>query len=50
MKALRIFATGDNIFMFNKLAGMDPQYNFSGGTSWAYTPTRTFSLGLDINF
>lgn len=50
LKQLRIFATGDNIRMFNKLNGMDPQYNFSGGTSWAYTPTRTFSLGLDINF
>lgn len=50
LKSLRLFATGDNVCMFNKLPGMDPQYNFSGGTSWAYTPTRTFSLGLDINF
>ena len=29
---------------------MNPQYNTTGGTSWAYTPTRAISLGIDINF
>lgn len=50
MKSLRVFAAGDNICMFSKLQGLNPQYNFSGGTNWSYTPTRTFSLGVDINF
>ena len=50
IKSLRIFATGDNLFLFTKLNGLNPQYNMTGGTSWAYTPTRTISLGLDINF
>ncbi len=29
---------------------MDPQYNFSGGTGFTYTPSRTVSLGLDFKF
>ena len=50
MQALRIFVTGDNLFMFNKLNGMDPQYNLNGGQNWSYTPTRTVSLGLNLTF
>ena len=50
IKSLRFFATGDNLWIFTKLNGLNPQYNISGGTSWAYTPTRTISLGIDINF
>ena len=50
MQALRIFVTGDNLFMFNKLNGMDPQYSLSGGQNWSYTPTRTVSVGLNLTF
>ena len=50
IKSLRLFATGDNLWLFTKLNGLNPQYNMTGGTSWAYTPTRTVSLGIDINF
>ncbi|MDO4827602.1 MAG: SusC/RagA family TonB-linked outer membrane protein, partial [Bacteroidia bacterium] len=50
IKSLRLFASGDNIALFSKIQGLNPQYNITGGTSWAYTPTRTFSLGVDINF
>jgi len=50
IKGLRIYATGDNLLLFTKLNGLNPQYNMTGGTNWAYTPTRTISLGLDINF
>ena len=50
IRSLRLFATGDNLWLFTKLNGLNPQYNTTGGTSWAYTPTRTVSLGLDINF
>jgi hypothetical protein len=41
---------GDNLVLFSKLNGFNPQYNMTGGTSWAYTPTRTVSVGIDINF
>ena len=50
IKSLRIFAVGDNLCLFSKLNGLNPQYNISGGTSWAYTPTRAISAGIDINF
>jgi hypothetical protein len=50
IRSLRVFALGDNLWLFSKLNGFNPQYNLTGGTSWAYTPTRAISLGLDINF
>lgn len=50
LKSVRVSLSADNIKMFSALKGMDPQYNLTGGTGFAYTPTRTVSLGLDINF
>ena len=48
--SIRIFASADNVKLFSALKGMDPQYNFTGGTGYSYTPVRTVSLGVDINF
>lgn len=50
MQSLRIYAVADNLFMFNKLNGMDPQYSLSGGQTWSYTPTRSISVGLNFTF
>ena len=50
LKAVRFSLTADNIKLFSALKGMDPQYNFTGGTGYSYTPSRTISVGLDINF
>ena len=50
MKSLRVSLSADNIKLFSALKGMDPQYNFSGGTGYSYTPTRTISVGLDLKF
>ena len=50
IESIRISLSADNIKLFSALKGMDPQYNFSGGTGYSYTPTRTVSLGVDINF
>ncbi len=47
---VRFSAIADNIMLFSYLKGMNPQYNFSGGTDYVYTPTRSISLGLDITF
>ncbi len=49
-KAARISASVDNLCIFTHLKGMDPQYSLSGGTSYAYTPTRTVSFNLDLKF
>ena len=40
----------NNIALFSKLQGLNPQYDLTGGTNWSYTPTRTYSIGVDINF
>ncbi len=50
IQSLRIFCTADNLFMLTHLNGMDPQFNFAGGTDYTYMPNKTISIGLDINF
>lgn len=50
LKSVRVSLSADNIKLFSALKGLDPQYNLTGSTGYAYTPTRTVSLGLDINF
>ena len=47
---VRVFWSADNIALFSHLDGMDPQYNFSGGTSYAYPSNKTWTLGLEVNF
>ena len=50
MNSVRVFASVDNLALFTHLQGMDPQYNFSGSTDYAYTPNKTWSLGVEVNF
>lgn len=50
IEGLRAVLTADNLCIFTAIKGMDPQYNFSGGTGYTYTPSRTISLGLDFKF
>lgn len=50
ISSVRIFATADNLKLFSNLEGMDPQYNFSGGVDYVYTPNKTISMGVDIKF
>ncbi|MDR1592962.1 MAG: TonB-dependent receptor [Prevotellaceae bacterium] len=50
VNSVRVFATLDNFMLFSHLDGMDPQFNFSGGTDYVYSPSRTISLGVDIHF
>lgn len=50
IKDIRFTATADNLVLFSHLKGMDPQYNFTGGTTFVYTPSRTISFGVDVKF
>lgn len=50
LQNVRFTVTADNLHVFTALKGMDPQFNFTGGTGFSYTPTRTISMGLDIRF
>lgn len=49
-KNARLSASVDNLCIFTRLKGMDPQYSFNGGTSYSYAPTRTVSFCLDLKF
>ncbi len=50
LQNVRLTLTADNLYIFTALKGMDPQYNFTGGTGFSYTPSKTVSVGLDIRF
>ncbi len=50
MQSIRFTLSGDNLYLFSAKKGMDPQYNFSGSTGYTYTPERTVSFGVEINF
>ena len=50
MNSVRVYVAGDNLLMFSARKGLDPQYNFSGSTAYSYTPERTVSLGVEVNF
>ena len=50
IQGAKIFASGDNIALFTHLKGMDPQYNFTGGTNYDYSPNRTYTIGVEVNF
>jgi len=50
IKGLRASVTADNVVLFTHLKGMNPQNNFTGGTSFSYIPTRTIAFNLDFSF
>lgn len=50
MNNVKVYGSCDNLVLFSHLNGMDPQYNFSGGTNYSYAPNRTVTFGLEVNF
>ena len=50
VSSLRIFGILDNFMLFSHLNGMDPQFNFTGGSGYSYTPSRNISIGIDLHF
>lgn len=48
--ALKVFASGENLFMLTKRKGMNPQQAFSGTTSNVYLPSRVVSFGVNVSF
>ncbi|MFA5555233.1 MAG: TonB-dependent receptor [Phycisphaerae bacterium] len=50
IESLRVFAQGDNLYIFTSRQGLNPQYDFSGSTDFVYTPNRVISAGLNIKF
>ena len=50
MTGARIFGSVDNLALWTHLNGMDPQYNFTGGTDYDYSPNKTYTVGIELNF
>ncbi len=50
MTGARIFGSVDNLALFTHLNGMDPQYNFNGATDYVYSPNKTYTVGIELNF
>ena len=50
LQTVRVFGSVDNLALFTHLDGMDPQYNFSGGVNYAYSPNKTWSFGFEVKF
>jgi len=50
IESIRLFGQGYNIALFCVRQGLNPQYNFSGSTDFAYTPNRVISGGINIKF
>ena len=47
---VRVFTSVDNLKLWSHLEGMDPQYNFGGGTDYDYAPNKTWTIGLEVKF
>lgn len=48
---LRLFISGENLFMWAKRTGLDPQYNLAGTPSGNdYNPNRVISVGVNVGF
>ena len=45
VQRLRLYCTASNVFCLTKYEGFDPETG-----NYSYPPTRTFTIGLDLNF
>ena len=49
--SIRLYVSGDNLFILTKRDGFNPTYSLSGGTGrYTYEPMTTVTTGLSINF
>ena len=48
---LRVYVTGNNLWLWSKRQGLDPRQSITGQTSSAYyAPIRTISGGITVTF
>ena len=51
LQNLRLYVTGDNLWLWSKRQGLDPRQSIAGSsTSAYYSPIRTISGGLSVTF
>ncbi len=47
---LRVYVTGDNIWLLSARKGLDPRQSFSGATGYVYSAMSSYSLGVNLSF
>ncbi len=47
---MRLYAAGDNLFIWNEVQGMNPAHSFTGTTNWTFVPVRTITFGVNLQF
>ena len=50
ISGLKLFISGENIWSSTARKGLEPVQSFDGNASNRYTPSRIYSLGLNVNF
>ncbi|MDL2282592.1 TonB-dependent receptor [Parabacteroides sp. OttesenSCG-928-G06] len=50
LKGLTLSASAENLAIFTKMQGMNPQQSFDGRIYNAYLPARVLTFGLNLNF
>ncbi|PTS95367.1 SusC/RagA family TonB-linked outer membrane protein [Pedobacter sp. HMWF019] len=45
---VKVFASGENLFMNSKRKGFDASQAYNGNSSYTYAPTRIISLGINV--
>lgn len=47
---LRVYLTGDNIWLKSARKGLDPRQSFTGSTGHVYSAMSTYSIGINLTF
>ncbi len=47
---VRVYVTGDNIWLHSARKGLDPRQQFSGTTGYVYSALSTYSFGINLTF
>ena len=47
---IRVYLTGDNVWLLSKRKGLDPRQSFSGATDFVYSALSSYSAGINISF
>lgn len=46
---LRIYASGDNVWLASKRKGLNPAISFTGSTGYVYSAIATYSIGINVS-
>jgi TonB-linked SusC/RagA family outer membrane protein len=51
VNTLKVYVSGENLFLKSKRTGLDPQYNLAGtGSGNDYNPSKIVTFGLNVSF